>query len=221
MNLHNEPGFTLVHGGKPPAKEPELPNPNAPIDLGCGIFHPLHNRLDVALATGTLGAVGAIFTTEELARAIAQAIDGRPIREVFETDFIEARRSLIESGARHCLAGSRAHVGFVALYRAITSDAEAGANWLELASFDARCSGVAAALAGQYASVERDSARRGSKRRYVLWSVPKQRMRLGLHLSAGNKEGTVIKADSIPVELLRDVQILVLSTFAGQQSAAA
>lgn len=219
MNLHNEPGFKLVHGGKPPANEPDLPHPDAPIDLGCGLFHPLSQRLDVALANGSLGAGAPVYTTQEIALEISRAIHGRPIREVFATDFIEARRALIESGALYCLASSRRYVGFMALWQAITSDAETGANWRELASFDSRCSGIAAAFSGQHVSAKGGS--RGGDKKFHLWSVPKERRRCGLHLSSANKQPTTIKATTIPVEILRDAQILVLSTSARRETAAA
>lgn len=218
MQITKAAEFKLVSGGKPaPPPEPEAPDPNAPIDLGPGIYRPRAGRFDFALPGG-LGGIAPIFCDEASARRIAALVHGRKLSDVLALDFTEARAALIAGGVRYCLAASREHVGFVALWHAIVAS-ETGATWREVASFDHRLSGIAADFAGQYtpgfASTE------GEVRRFRLWSVPKERRRLGLFLRSGNKEATVIQADTLPSELLRDAQILILASSAERSTEAA
>lgn len=220
MTTPVQPAFELLNGGKPTPPPPaEEPDPNAPIPLGAGgVYEPKLGRLGITYP-GSFGLPSYVFTDETTARRIAAIVEQRGVSAVCREDFNDARRALVEHSAALCLAGSRAYPGFVALYRGTRTAQEGSAMWSEFASFDRALSGVAASLALALLGSAPATSAAGWK--FDLWSVPKERRRCGLHLRAGNKEGTTIQAKCLLPELALDWQILILSTPILRDSAAA
>ncbi len=218
MNPQTTSGFKLVDGGRPtPPPEPPAPNPNAPIALPSGTFEPLHGRFVVSLKGPSIGAIAPVYTDEATARELDALLEGRHYAEAMSADFTEARRRLAESSSSFALAGSRSHFGHYALYAAHrTGD---GAVLRELATFDPRLAGLAAALSASRVPTGEEVPSKGW--RFALWSVAKERRRCGLTLRPGNKEQTIIEAQTLPAELAGDWQIIVLGTAKQRATAAA